>query len=49
MICMRVTFMWLREGFTFGYYQQGNKSSVCTKEEKLLIIWATTNCFVQCK
>ena len=41
--------MWLREGFTFGDCEQGNKSSVCTKEGNFFIIWATTNYSVQCK
>ena len=48
-IYIYITFMWLREGFTFGYSEQGNNSSVCTKEENFLIIWATTSCTVQCK
>jgi hypothetical protein len=46
-ICICITFMWLKEGFTFGHCEQCNKSLVCAKD--FLIIWATTNCSVQCK
>jgi len=32
LVCVCITFMWQREGFTFRHCEQGNKSSVCKKK-----------------